>query len=41
VTDSSFFLQMPPEGFAMAFGQEWFIEHGRPAGLQPGWFFDE
>jgi LmbE family N-acetylglucosaminyl deacetylase len=41
VTDSSFFLQIPPEAFAMAFGKEWFIEHGREPGLQPGWFFGE
>jgi LmbE family N-acetylglucosaminyl deacetylase len=40
VSDSSFFLQMPTEMFAMAFGNEWFIEHGREAGLQMGWLFD-
>lgn len=40
VTDSSFFVQMSPEAFAASFGQEWFIEQGRPAGLQPGWLFD-
>jgi LmbE family N-acetylglucosaminyl deacetylase len=40
VSDSSFFMQMPPEAFAMAFGQEWFIEHGRPPGLRMGWLFD-
>jgi LmbE family N-acetylglucosaminyl deacetylase len=40
VSDSSFFLQMPPDVFAMAFGQEWFIEHGREPGLQMGWLFD-
>ncbi len=38
VTDSSMFLQMPPEVFATAFGTEWFIEPGRPGGAQPGWF---
>ena len=36
VTDSSFFLQMPPEAFAFAFGREWFTEHGRPAGAAAG-----
>lgn len=40
VTDSSFFLQMPPDAFALAFGTEWFIEHGRQPGLQRGWLFD-
>lgn len=38
ITDSSFFLQMPPEAFAMAFGTEWFIEPGRPGGAPAGWF---
>ncbi len=38
ITDQSFFLQMPPEMFAMAFGTEWFIEADRPGGAQPGWF---
>ncbi|MBK5221836.1 MAG: PIG-L family deacetylase [Acidimicrobiia bacterium] len=28
ITEGSFFLAMPPEGFARAFGTEWFIEHG-------------
>jgi LmbE family N-acetylglucosaminyl deacetylase len=28
VEDSSFFLSMPPEMFARAFGREWFIERG-------------
>ena len=38
ITDQSFFLQMPPEMFAMAFGTEWFIEAGHPGGARPGWF---
>lgn len=38
VTDSSMFLQMPPEVFAQAFGIEWFIEPGRPGGAPWGWF---
>jgi len=41
VTDSGFFSQMTPEMFALAFGREWFIEHGRQPGLQPGWLFEE
>jgi len=40
VSDSSFFLQMPPEIFAQAFGHEWFIEHGQPLGLKIGWMFE-
>ena len=39
VSDSSFFLQMPPEMFAMAFGTEWFIEEGAAGGARPGWFW--
>lgn len=33
VSDSSFFLQMPPEMFATAFGTEWFIRKGAPTGI--------
>jgi LmbE family N-acetylglucosaminyl deacetylase len=40
VGDSSFFLQMPDEIFAQAFGREWFVEHDRPAGLRIGWLFE-
>ncbi len=40
ISDSSFFLQMPPEIFAQAFGHEWFIEHGQPVGLKMGWMFE-
>ena len=43
VSDQSFFLQMPPDRFAQAFGREWFIEHGtEPTGGGPriGWLFD-
>jgi len=28
ISDEAFFLQMPEESFASAFGTEWFIEHG-------------
>ena len=38
VTDSSMFLQMPPETFAVAFGEEFFIEVGQPGGATRGWF---
>ncbi len=41
VTDSSFFLSMPPEAFARAFGREWFIERGRTPGVRPGWLFED
>jgi LmbE family N-acetylglucosaminyl deacetylase len=37
ITDSSFFLQMPPEAFAMAFGTEWFIRSGAPGGITETW----
>lgn len=38
VGDSSMFLNMAPDMFAMAFGTEWFIEPDQPGGAQPGWF---
>jgi LmbE family N-acetylglucosaminyl deacetylase len=37
MTDSGFFVQMPPEVFAIAFGTEWFIEPGASGGAKPGW----
>jgi LmbE family N-acetylglucosaminyl deacetylase len=40
ITDTSFFLSMPDDVFAAAFGTEWFIKHGAPLGVQPGWLFD-
>jgi len=38
ISDESFFMKMPPEIFAMAFGTEWFIELGatRPEGAPFG-----
>lgn len=40
VTDTSMFLRMPEEIFALSFGTEWFIEPALPAsGPQPGWIF--
>ena len=40
VGDSSFFLQMPPEAFLMAFGTEWYIRKGAQPGLREGWLFE-
>ena len=40
ITDTSFFLEMPDELFAAAFGTEWFIKKNAPLGVQPGWLFD-
>jgi LmbE family N-acetylglucosaminyl deacetylase len=40
ITDSSFFLEMPDEVFAMAFGREWFIEADRTPPYREGWIFD-
>ncbi len=40
ITDTSFFLEMPDEAFAHAFGTEWFIEKGGRPGLRTGWLFE-
>ncbi len=40
VSDSSFFVQMPAEMFAQAFGREWFIEHDRRPPMRMGWLFE-
>ncbi|NNE11701.1 MAG: GlcNAc-PI de-N-acetylase [Ilumatobacter sp.] len=40
VDESSFFLQMPAEQFAQAFGREWFIEPDREPGPREGWLFE-
>lgn len=37
ITDSSFFLQMPPEAFAQAFGTEWFRRVGAAGGITESW----
>ena len=34
ITEESFFLQLPPDLFRRAFGTEWFIRHGAPAGTR-------
>jgi LmbE family N-acetylglucosaminyl deacetylase len=39
ITDSSFFLEMPDDVFALAFGTEWFIEHDRTPPFRDGWIF--
>jgi LmbE family N-acetylglucosaminyl deacetylase len=40
VTDSSMFLQMPPEIFTSVFGTEWFIKRGAAPGMRSGWLFE-
>lgn len=40
ITDSSFFLEMPDDIFATAFGREWFIENDRRPPYREGWIFD-
>lgn len=40
VSDSSFFLSMDEDTFALAFGTEWYIEKGAPPGPRPGWLFE-
>ncbi|HVE17823.1 MAG TPA: hypothetical protein VNB52_02005 [Ilumatobacteraceae bacterium] len=40
ITDTSFFLEMPEEAFASAFGTEWFIQKGVEPGLREGWLFE-
>ncbi|MDE9365458.1 PIG-L family deacetylase [Luteipulveratus sp. YIM 133132] len=40
VTDIGMFMAMPREMFDAAFGAEFYIEPGRPAGMVEGWFLD-
>ncbi len=40
IEDTSFFLEMPDEAFAQAFGVEWFIEHDVAPPYRTGWVFD-
>lgn len=40
IDDESFFLQMPPEVFAMAFAEEWFIRTDDGAHHGESWIFD-
>jgi len=37
ISDSSFFMQMPPETFSAAFGTEWFIRVGAAPGIREDW----
>ncbi len=37
ISDTSFFMEMPEEVFAMSFGTEWFIRRGVPAGITENW----
>lgn len=39
-SDIGMMLAMPPQMFAAAFGHEYFIEPGHPAGMKAGWPFD-
>lgn len=40
IEDTSFFLEMPDEAFAQAFGTEWFLEHGVEPPHRIGWLFE-
>jgi LmbE family N-acetylglucosaminyl deacetylase len=33
ISETSFFLAMPPDMFAMAWGTEWFVRRGAPPGI--------
>ena len=39
-TDTGMFLAMPEDTFRRAFGTEWYIKKGAPAGLHEGWLFE-
>ncbi len=40
VSDTSWFLEMPPEAFAEAFGTEWFIDPRQPPGISATWLYE-
>jgi LmbE family N-acetylglucosaminyl deacetylase len=40
IPPDSFFLTLPDEQFAVAFGTEWFIRQGAPAGAAETWLLD-
>lgn len=40
LSDTSFFLAMDDDRFALAFGAEWFIEPAAPAPMREGWIFE-
>lgn len=37
VSDTTLFLAMPPDVFALMFGTEWFIHQGVPGGIRESW----
>ncbi len=37
ISDTSFFMEMPDEVFAMSFGTEWFIREQHPVGITEDW----
>ncbi len=37
ISDTSFFMEMPDEVFAMSFGTEWFIREQHPVGIAEDW----
>ena len=39
IGETSFFVTMPDEMFALAFGTEWFIRRGAPQGTSETWLF--
>jgi LmbE family N-acetylglucosaminyl deacetylase len=40
IDETSFFLALPDDVFAVAFGTEWFIRRGAPEGTRETWLFD-
>ncbi len=40
VTDAGFFMSLPDDAFAMAFGTEWFTRKGAAHGVRDGWLFE-
>ena len=40
VTDAGFFMTLPDEAFAFAFGTEWFTRKGADHALREGWLFE-
>jgi LmbE family N-acetylglucosaminyl deacetylase len=41
IDEASWFLQLPPEAFAEAFGYEWFVRRGAPLGTKESSLFDD
>jgi LmbE family N-acetylglucosaminyl deacetylase len=41
IDEASWFLQLPPEDFAEAFGYEWFVRRGAPPGTKESSLFDD